>query len=80
MIPSVTGLVCLAYLKFVLKKEIKVETVYAILIYFSYINKMMILANDGFTQINSGLISLRRINNFLYSQDSEVKEEIGFGI
>ena len=74
MIPSITGLFCLAYLKFVLHKEIHLETVYAILIYFNYLKKMMILGNGAIAAVNASYISLERVSNFLDIEDLKIKK------
>ena len=65
MIPCFTGLFCIAYVKMVLGKEIRVETIYAILLYLNYLKKQMIFSNLAYIIINSCIISVQRIQTFL---------------
>ena len=75
MIPSVTCFFCLAYLKFVLHKEIEVQTVYAILIYFNYLKKMMILGNAAIAGVNASNVSFNRIGTFLDIEDLQIEKK-----
>ena len=64
-IPTLIGLAIVFSVKMFLDKEISVETVYIILLYLNQPKKNLIYVNMGLIELNSALISMKRIRCFL---------------
>ena len=75
LVPSFSALFCIAYVKFVLQKDMRVETIYVIFLYLNYLKKQLIYANLGIVEINSALISFRRISTFLAVKGRSERKE-----
>ena len=74
MIPSIVGLCCLGYVRMVLGKNIRVETVYIILLLLNNLKRTMIFINLAFVELNSCFISFKRLRLFLSIEDYQKAE------
>ena len=77
IIPCLIGLLCIAYIKLFLKKDISVPSIYVILVYLNSLKKMMLCSNYAFIEINSSLISFKRISLFLKIKDYREGVDLG---
>ena len=75
MIPSFTALFCVAYAKMVLGRDMQVTSVYVILLYLSTLKKQLIMLNSACIEVNSALVSLERIRNFMRIEDYPQKDQ-----
>ena len=79
IIPSLIGVICIAYVKIVQGREMGVETAYVILLFLNYMKKELVASNQAIIQINATIVSFKRIATFLKVKDFEAENEETYG-
>ena len=75
-IPTLIALITVFCLKIVIQKDISVSTIYVLILYLNQLKKNLIFINFGLIEINSALVSMKRIKCFLRIKDlRQIKQQ-----